>query len=255
MYDETSYILITTNSSLVWLDEDTLQIDLNIIRFPENSQIEWILTGSFFNSSPVSQTFTTTIIDYTYPAVDTGQEDCYSDSAMIPCPSDVQSFYGQDAQYLKTARGLSTPAQHSTYTTNYTTSDSVTGLTWKTCSEGVDYDGSNCGAQQKETWNDAFEGCAVLNTDNGNNGYAGITSWRLPTLFELMTIVDSSRNTPPFNEVFFPDSPSDAFFWTSTGYADTAYADSMRMIQSTAIGSIAGTTKTVNGSIRCVSGP
>jgi len=46
----------------------------------------------------------------------------------------------------------------------------------------------------------------------------GHTDWRLPTLIELISLVDVSTSSPSINGTFFPGTPSSAF-WTSTTYA------------------------------------
>jgi PKD repeat protein len=44
------------------------------------------------------------------------------------------------------------------------------------------------------------------------------TDWRLPTIKELRTLVDSSRRSPAINTMYFPDTVSSAY-WSSTTYA------------------------------------
>jgi hypothetical protein len=42
---------------------------------------------------------TTAAFAATQPIPDTGIAKCYNDSTEIPCPTDVQDFYGQDGNY------------------------------------------------------------------------------------------------------------------------------------------------------------
>jgi hypothetical protein len=58
-------------------DNRTLLIHISWIRFPENTKLQWALSGTFINSGTTSGTFTTTINPHTYPVVDTGQTSCY----------------------------------------------------------------------------------------------------------------------------------------------------------------------------------
>ena len=60
----------------------------------------------------------------TYNLVDTGQDQCYSDSGTIPCPSAGQPFYGQDAQHSGNQPSYTVSAD------GLTVYDNVTGLTW-----------------------------------------------------------------------------------------------------------------------------
>jgi hypothetical protein len=47
---------------------------------------------------------------------------------------------------------------------------------------------------------------------------AGHTDWRLPSLIELVSLLDLSSFGPSINTTFFPGTPSTPF-WSSTGYA------------------------------------
>lgn len=64
------------------------------------------------------------------------------------------------------------------------------------------------------TQGDAASYCATL-------GLAGVT-WRLPTMREILTIVDLSVAPPgpTIDVTAFPDTPA-AFFWSSTPYSGT----------------------------------
>lgn len=78
-----------------------------------------------------------------------------------------------------------------------TVTDNVTGLVWQRVVPVTTY-----------TWADAKSYCATL-------ALAGPTEWRLPTLIELLSIVDSGRIVPSINITAFPNVVPDAF-WTST---------------------------------------
>jgi len=110
----------------------------------------------------------------TYPIVDTGQDECSSDSGTISCPSSGEAFYGQDAQ-------------HSGYQFSFqdngdgTVSDLVTRLMWQqtTDSNGdgdIDFD-------DKMTQSAAQSYCENLTL-------AGYTDWRLPHIKELYSLID-----------------------------------------------------------------
>jgi hypothetical protein len=101
--------------------------------------------------------------EITYPIVDTGQGFCYENGGSIPCPSERESFYGQDGQY----RGL-LPS----YTDNGdgTVTDNNTGLMWQ----------QDPGA--KMTYQHAVDGADSFTL-------AGYDDWRLPTIKELYSLI------------------------------------------------------------------
>ena len=84
--------------------------------------------------------------------------------------------------------------------------DTATKLTWQRAFEPM-----------PRQWNNANAYCKELALDGGG--------WRLPTLKELLTLVDPSRSTPPVLDTnAFPDTPS-GIFWSSNSYvADNTYA-------------------------------
>jgi hypothetical protein len=72
------------------------------------------------------------------------------------------------------ARSYSGPTAHAVFTTDYTTTDNVTGLVWKTCNEGKT--GAACaGVATTYTWYDSINACSGLNAANAGSGYAGRT--------------------------------------------------------------------------------
>jgi hypothetical protein len=92
-----------------------------------------------------------------------------------------------------------------------TVTDPTTGLTWMRCAWGQPYNEAtnNCdGNPIPLSWTDAE---ATKGTD-----FAGHKDWRLPTIRELLTIVDRSRKTPATNTVAFPAAPFDKMTWSSS---------------------------------------
>src|SRR5580658_2325767 len=81
-----------------------------------------------------------------------------------------------------------------------TVTDKVTGLMWQQSVESVTY-----------TQPDALAYCAGLSL-------AGYTDWRLPTVIELISIVDPGASSPALNTKYFPAVAfwENAGFWTST---------------------------------------
>ncbi len=78
--------------------------------------------------------------------------------------------------------------------------DLHTGLTW---SPTLD-----CGRVDHKT---ALKACADLRL-------GGHSDWRLPTIQELLSLVDYTRSDPAIDTERFPDTKS-AFYWSSTAYA------------------------------------
>ena len=106
---------------------------------------------------------TVSIQSQTYPIVDTGVKDFYSNKAIISEPSITEDYYGQDANYI-----INEPS----YTDNGdgTITDNVTRLVWQ----------QNMG--EKITYDDAF-----VKADSMTLG--GETDWRVPTLKELYSLM------------------------------------------------------------------
>ena len=73
--------------------------------------------------------------------------------------------------------------------------DDTTGLTWQHPVDGGQY-----------SWADAKTYCA---------GLGG--GWRLPSVTELQSIVDDTKQRPSIDETAFPNTPALAF-WTSSAY-------------------------------------
>ena len=131
---------------------------------------------------------------------DTGQAKCYNDTVEIACPSPGADFYGQDAQYRK-------PRSY-TDLGNGIIRDNVSGLMWQKATAPGTY-----------TWDGAIAYCTGLHL-------GPYTDWRLPTIKELTTLVDSNipYPGPTINTVYFPDTVA-SYYWSSTTDADySSYA-------------------------------
>ena len=105
--------------------------------------------------------------------------------------------------YISTHKALAIGTNHfnlvvPSYTDNGngTILDNVSGRVWQKQDEGT-----------KRTWDDAISYCSSLSL-------AG-TGWRLPTVWELETILDTAYHSPSIDTTYFPGTRSDPY-WTST---------------------------------------
>jgi len=95
-----------------------------------------------------------------------------------------------------------------------TITDSRTGLEWKRCAEGRQWDGSTCVLDTSLsgtyfTWAQAQDLAK-------NSGFLG-GGWRLPNKKELESIVEQSCWQPPIDWAFFPFT-SQGNYWTSSSF-------------------------------------
>ena len=143
-----------------------------------------------------------------YPIVDTGILNFYSDKAIISKPSTTENFYGQDANYN---------GNQPSYTDhkNNTITDNVTGLMWE----------KDMG--MKMTLKEA-----TLKAKNSNLG--GFSDWRVPTIKELYSLIlftgkvkgataidsfiDTKYFTQPIGNTNIGEREIDAQTWSSTEY-------------------------------------
>lgn len=94
-----------------------------------------------------------------------------------------------------------------------TISDPKTGLIWKKCSEGQQWDSTNnaCnGSAAFFTWQQALQHAQEDNTN-----------WRLPNVKELNSIVESHCYTPAINLLTFPATASSGY-WSSSPSTESA---------------------------------
>jgi len=109
-----------------------------------------------------------------------------------------------------------------------TVTDNVTGLMWQ---QVID-------PSTTYAWADALALCQTRNL-------GGYTDWRLPSLIEMLSIVDFGRSSPSINTTYFPATPV-AYFWTKS----TVFGDAW--IVTLSDGSEANFALTTMGYARCV---
>ena len=67
----------------------------------------------------------------------------------------------------------------------------------------------------KYAWADAVAYCPTLTL-------AGQSDWRLPSMIELLSIVDHGQYNPSIDPTYFPSTPPDSF-WSSSPVAGSPY--------------------------------
>ena len=176
---------------------------------------------------------------------DTGQERCYDNSQEIPCPDPGEPFYGQDAQYQGPVRsytklgygGVELPDSATPDDGWIMTKDNVTGLIWEVktddgsihdkdnlflwCDTNYQTNGGyqgNCGADANT---EAF--INYLNAE-GVEGFGGFFDWRVPTVKELSTLLNSNipYPGPTINTAYFPNT-GPSRYWSSTTWVSDNY--------------------------------
>ena len=166
----------------------------------------------------------------------TGQTKCYTNNDIINCNSStIGDFYGQDAHYA--AQGTCIPQKFKiddSVPEEKTVIDENFGLEWQQIIPTEHY-----------YWEDAVKYCEELN-------YDGHDDWRLPTINELVSIVDRTNTSPAFNTTFFPNTPSSGLdFWSLS----STVSNTSSWVVSSSVGSV-GTSNYSNGYnyVRCVRG-
>lgn len=76
---------------------------------------------------------------------------------------------------------------------------------------GLEWDVTDFGGKRM-TFDEAQKACAALRT-------GGHSDWRLPTIQELLGLVDYERHSPAIEKEFFPNTGTDYYYRTSTPYA------------------------------------
>ena len=84
--------------------------------------------------------------------------------------------------------------------------DQKTGLIWRRCAEGMNWDGLTCAGMAATFPHEAALQRAAAQAASTS------TAWRLPNIKELFSIVDESRSIPAIDLAIFPATPSNQFW-------------------------------------------
>lgn len=128
------------------------------------------------------------------------------------------------AQTCNAGQTPSTPTSQFTAHGDGTVTHNTSRLMWKVCSEGQTW--SSPGGVATCSGNAAgydYEGAFAL---ADGQTFAGYSDWRMPSVQELASLVETCRGSPisnTINNVVFPATPSD-IFWTGSPNASTTAA-------------------------------
>lgn len=155
----------------------------------------------------------------------TGITSCYNNTEAMPnCPLPGEDFYGQNGNYKKLHLFQDDG--------NGIVQDLATNVPWQKVSEIT-----------PRSWNEAATYCAnlVIGTH---------TDWRLPTIHELMTIVNNGRASPKIDSVF--EGSPNGHYWSGS----TVTPDSTESAWAVDFGdgSTISYTKASSTVVRCVHG-
>lgn len=170
------------------------------------------------------------------------QSPLQSDATRAPLPA-ADTLFGLQQRFVNHGDGTVTDVQ--------------TGLMWMRCAEGQQWIGNRCIGEAKEF---TFEAAQAI-----RRAFAGFSDWRLPTLDELKSIVDTSRTRPTIDtDIFYGCESASPLFWTSTiddgvwyvsFYSGTSYSatrnarDHVRLVRSVSLSKEPLSTSCSDGSL------
>jgi hypothetical protein len=106
-----------------------------------------------------------------------------------------------DREWSQSVTPVESPPTSAYVVNSETVTDLVTGLVWERVLTA-----------NRTTWAAAQSHCENL-------VLSGATDWRLPTMIEMLSLVDSLRAGSAVNSAVFPDVPAVGGFWTATRHA------------------------------------
>lgn len=191
------------------------------------------VTGSPIVSGTIQLDYRTVTETKVTLITDTAQTSCYDVSGnLTSCTGS-----GQDSELSVMPYGLGAPTTNPGYPNDRITRDTVNNVIWKTCPATYVWSAGTCvqdtvdpynsalinrnaGGILDLTWGDSLEYCLQLNLANSGAGFAGVKTWRLPTLSEQMGILtyEGSAGNATIQNSSFPGFIKSDYerYWTST---------------------------------------
>lgn len=109
-----------------------------------------------------------------------------------------------------------------------TVTDTTTGLMWKRCTEGYQWENSVCAEDAQVansyTWSEAL-------TSTAGHEFAGFNDWRMPNKIELASIVEYNCFEPAINGSVFPGTPVESFWSNTPNYFNIRFAWAINFAQ------------------------
>ncbi len=159
-----------------------------------------------------------------FPVSDTGQYSCYNNTNSITCPTSVQGsdnydFYGQDGSYIInpqnyrkiSSSGDTLPSDATDWVAVY---DNATGLIWEVKTPDDDATDEHQDSNKIFSWSSGDGYAAYL----GSIHLAGRSSWKIPTVRELSSLLNYENPSIKSDSFFFPRTSAARPYWSSTLY-------------------------------------
>jgi hypothetical protein len=131
-------------------------------------------------------------------------------------------YYRSDGHLVRLVRGGRAISDQATPTSDFidngdgTVTHSLTGLIWMRCSMGQTWTGSECaGGPGNYSWNDA---------QKLKSAVAGYSDWRLPSIQELVSVVEYANYLPAINLTVFPNTDTCRYWSSSVAAGYSGYA-------------------------------
>lgn len=93
--------------------------------------------------------------------------------------------------------------------------DLSTELVWKRCVEGLSGTYYCGGDAESMSWQEALQYAST-------HRFASNSQWRLPSKNELASLIEDRCDDPAIHPWFFPNTPTERAYWTSSPDADDA---------------------------------
>ncbi|TGL93150.1 DUF1566 domain-containing protein [Leptospira barantonii] len=168
------------------------------------------------NSSGSTNTSISILIFGNAP-IKTMQNTCWNTAGTLDATCAAATSNGQDGKLQK---GVNANFTNQTVNGNeYIVTDNNTGLIWTTCHFNKTNADCSGGTTAYYNLTGATNACIALNALNSGAGYANRTTWRLPTISEIETLVNFNVGTSPRTfTTAFPGTSGGYYYWSSTLY-------------------------------------